>query len=1178
MNKQQSIALVSKTFESGFDKSSFVGFVRNLLNEYEADEFSYAGRYVPDSFKDYISHYARIGKYTDSKEKRIDILVVYLKKETSIERARSMQRNFIAGYLKGNYGTDSYKDAALVAFVSPNGEDWRFSLVKLEVRLDADDGGRMKLHDEFTPARRWSFLVGGHENSHTAQRQFQPLLEDIENNPTLEKLEEAFNIEKVTREFFEKYRALFIWTKDELDKVVEKDPTVKADFVSKGIDTVNLAKKLLGQIIFLYYLQKKGWFGVPRNAAWGEGSRNFLRDLFVKSQSEKKNFFNDILEPLFYEALRLDRSHDDNYYSRFNCKIPFLNGGLFDPMNNYDWVKTDILLSNELFSNQNKTIEGDTGDGILDIFDRYNFTVKEDEPFEKEVAIDPELLGKAYEKFNAIRPDNYAEFVKALKSGKKGDESKFNKQYGVYYTPREIVHYMCQQSLINYLHSELNPNMAYQKLGEDQLDMFGNALGGQLDLIIDHPITEISKEDIALLIQHSENWRENEERVGAAGKETDTYSYKIPESIRKNASLIDEQLSVIKVCDPAVGSGAFPVGMMSEIVKARQMLGTYTKANKTNYDFKRQCIENSLYGVDIDAGAVEIAKLRLWLSLIVDEDDIQNIKPLPNLDYKIVCGNSLVGFPEKWGSPIENEIESLIHQHFNETNVTQKNELKAKIDEKIESRYRNSLSIFGYQVNFDFRTAFSEAFQKRGGFDVIIANPPYVGQKGNQNLFSEMKHDKNFEKKMDYWYFFLHKAHYISNNNGLTTFITPNYWVTANGAKKLRNKIVNGFYFIEWINFNDNNVFDAGIHANVFILRKTEAKNKFVQCTIYNNIYSDDLISHKNTEFNFTVDQNYLYQQWTGFVHFLPQRSLSIVKKLIQNSLPLCDISTTGKRKAGITAGKHLTNGICNINQGLVTGKDRYIEDDVNEGVFVVNQTECAIFNEKDRVRLRPFYKNSDIKRYFASQSPKFYLVSVNDIDSELELKAHYSSIYMHLTKHKELLKKRSVNGVLQSAYQKGKWWALTTDRPNIDFSAEKILCPQRSNENTFGYSNTEWYAASDVFYITLNNKSYSLKYILSILNSKVAYYWLYYMGKRKGDILELTLEPLQFIPIKNISHEKQLPYISLVDRILAAKRINPQADTSTWEDEIDQLVYKLYGVTKEDVDIAEGNRHHRYV
>ena len=137
-----------------------------------------------------------------------------------------------------------------------------------------------------------------------------------------------------------------------LDKAVTASPKTKADFESKGIDTVNLAKKLLGQIIFLYYLQKKGWFGVPRDGEWGEGSKNFLRELFEKKHGDYKNFFNDILEPLFYDALRNDRSYDDHYYSRFDCKIPFLNGGLFDPMNNYDWVKTDILLPNELFSQQ----------------------------------------------------------------------------------------------------------------------------------------------------------------------------------------------------------------------------------------------------------------------------------------------------------------------------------------------------------------------------------------------------------------------------------------------------------------------------------------------------------------------------------------------------------------------------------------------------------------------------------------------------------------------------------------------------------------------------------------------------------------------------------------------------------------------------------------------------------
>ncbi len=355
MNEQQAIARVQKIFTSAFDRSGYLDFLKNLLNEYDDEGArSNQGARIPDKFKNYVEKLERVGKYrVDDRE--VMLFIVYLKNETSLDRARTLQRNFIVHYLQMDM-----KDAALVAFVSKNPADWRFSFIKMEYRYDEQ---KNKVREEFTPAKRWSFLVGANETSHTAQRKLVPIMADDEHNPTLADLEDAFNIEKVTKEFFEKYRQLFIRTKDELDKVVEKDVKVRADFEAKGIDTVNFAKKLLGQIIFLYYLQKKGWFGVGRDAAWGEGSRNFLRELFDKKHTEYKNFFNDILEPLFYDALRKDRSEDDHYYHGFKCKIPFLNGGLFDPMNNYDWFETDILLPNELFHNTTKTKEGDEGGG-----------------------------------------------------------------------------------------------------------------------------------------------------------------------------------------------------------------------------------------------------------------------------------------------------------------------------------------------------------------------------------------------------------------------------------------------------------------------------------------------------------------------------------------------------------------------------------------------------------------------------------------------------------------------------------------------------------------------------------------------------------------------------------------------------------------------------------------------
>ena len=228
MNREQARQLIKDTFEATFNKGKFIIFIKDLLNKIEGSTFTYRGNFIPDAFEQYISTLERIGKYTDG-ENEIDLLIVKLKKEVSLERARTMQRNFIAWYLNGSRG-EKQKDAALVAFVSPDEEDWRFSLVKMDYRFEEGKAGMVKVKEKFTPARRWSFLVGKNEKSHTAQSRIVPILEDDEHNPTLTQLEEAFNIETVTKEFFEKYRDLFIRTVDELDKIVKKDEKVRKDF------------------------------------------------------------------------------------------------------------------------------------------------------------------------------------------------------------------------------------------------------------------------------------------------------------------------------------------------------------------------------------------------------------------------------------------------------------------------------------------------------------------------------------------------------------------------------------------------------------------------------------------------------------------------------------------------------------------------------------------------------------------------------------------------------------------------------------------------------------------------------------------------------------------------------------------------------------------------------------
>ncbi len=736
MDKNSARQLVGDTFRGSFEKGRFYRFVKELLNHVTDAQFMYAGNRVPDAYKPYIHSLERLGKYQDPEGKKIDILVVNLEKGSSLERARTMQRNFIAWYLNGSRGGE-LKDAALVAFVSPDSADWRFSLVTMEYKITETLTGKVKAQAEYTPARRYSFLVGEHETSHTAQSRLVPPIEDDKNDPTLKQIEEAFNIEKATKEFFGKYRELFIQLLDTLDGILESDKAIKKDFANKGVSTADFAKKLLGQIVFLYFLQKKGWFGVKRHQPWGSGSKQFLRELFAKKHGGYDNFFNDILEPLFYEALRQERQED--YYSRFDCRIPFLNGGLFDPLGDYDWIETDILLPNELFSNATKTKEGDTGTGILDVFDRYNFTVNEDEPLEKEVAVDPEMLGKVFE--NLL-------------------EVKDRKSKGTYYTPREIVHYMCQESLINYLATELDG--------------------------------KVPKEDIETLVRHGESVVEHESRIIKHGKETERYSHRLPESIRDNAKQIDTALETIRICDPAVGSGAFPVGMMTEIIRARNALSAYlgNSSARTIYDFKRHAIQNCLYGVDIDPGAIEIAKLRLWLSLVVDEEERGTIQPLPNLDYKLVCGNSLLGVEhDLFNQPLFDKLEQLKASYFAETNTKKKHALKDQIEEVISKLTKG-------HKDFDFEVYFSEVFHEKGGFDVVIANPPYIDSEAMVNKgLSDLREYIASTFKMakgnwDIYIAFFEVGFGLLSKTGCLTFITPDKWISKPFGDALRQNTI----------------------------------------------------------------------------------------------------------------------------------------------------------------------------------------------------------------------------------------------------------------------------------------------------------------------------------------------------------------------------------------------------
>ncbi len=1120
MNKDEAHRIVRETFQNSFDKGRFRYFVKNMLVGIdESKAFPILrGQYIYEPFRPRIKQYERIGTYTDPDGKKIDILIVYLHRHTTLDHGRTTQRNFIARYLKER----GEKDAGLVAFVSPGSEDWRFSLVRMDYRLTQTPKGNPRAALDFTPARRWSFLVGSHENSHTVQSRLVPVMTGLESNlPTLSRLEDIFNIETVTKEFFEKYRELFLRTREILDTIVSEDLKVAADFATKGVSTVNFSKKLLGQIVFLYFLQKKGWFGVGRDAGWGTGPRDFLRELFEGKHCTYKNFFNDILEPLFYQALRQDRRDDDDYYDKLNCKIPFLNGGLFDPIGGYDWVHTDMFFPNELFSNDKMTKEGDTGSGILDVFDRYNFTVKEDEPLEKEVAVDPEMLGKVFE--NLL-------------------EVKDRKSKGTYYTPREIVHYMCRQCLISYLETELGcVAVACEKLGDNQLDMFGNKTKtGQMDLVIEHGAgPSIPGKDIEILIHLGEQVGENEAAVEAKGRETDTYSYKMPETIRQNASLIDRKLADLRICDPAVGSGAFLVGMMNEIVKTRSVLNIFVKgSNKTLYAFKRECIEKSLYGVDIDPGATEIAKLRLWLSLVVDEEDIREIKPLPNLDYKVVSGDSLGSMTwDVWENTLIKELEKLKTDYFDETSPGKKKDKKGRIDALIAR-------LTGNDGQFKYPTQFSEVFGERHGFDIVMANPPYVRQEGIKELKPMLS--KAFRDfycgTADLYTYFYKRGIELLKPEGHLCFIAPNKFMRAGYGKNTRELLAQKVTPKIVIDFCDLPIFDATTYPSIILLtKKKPEKDDAALAATFTDAGQLQRIEETLDAVGFAMPLKSLRKE--GWTLESPE-VLRLIEKL----------KATGKPLGEYVNGR--------FYRGILTG--------LNEAFVIDEATRQRLISEDPRSDelIKPWLRGRDIKKWKA-QWAGLYLITIpssanknwpwSDARSEKEARPifrnAYPAIYSHLSQWEARLQKRDDQGKF--------WWELRSCIYYEEFERPKIIYPNITKTNIFAFDTTGWFTNQKCFIIPTDDPC-----LLAILNSKVTTKWFQKtLPLLRGGFYEPSAIFMENFPVPTIDGSRRSSIISLIQQILENPD-NPSVQGLVMD--VNRLIYDFYKLTPEEIAIIE--------
>lgn len=1126
MHEEAARKLIKETFNQSYSHDRFRKFIRELTKNYEDRNTS--GQ-VPNNFKDSIKSVFRVGKYVDAERNEIEILAVTLAKDTSLDRARTLQRNFVAHHL-----SDHDKEAALVAFVSPDSNSWRFSLVRRELSLTRSFKGKTKAGQDFSPARRFSFLVGENEHTHTAQRQLIDLLKS-DNRPSLKTLEKAFNIEQVTEEFFEEYRELFNRVNEKTTTYLKDHPDIQAHFIERDIEPADFAKRLLGQIVFLYFLQKKGWLGVPRKAKWGEGSRTFLRDLYNKAESEGKNFFDSYLKHLFYDALNHDRSDVDHYYSMFDCRIPFLNGGLFEPYHDYKWEQWDIKLPNTLFHERGSSLFGEDGKGILDVFDRYNFTVAEDEPLEREVAIDPEMLGKVFEKLLPVK-----------ERGK----------LGTFYTPREIVHYMCQESLIAYLFSH------FPMLDKSELDDFIR----HCDLYLEHDAT--------------------------------------PQAIRDQAKKIDEVLANIKVCDPAIGSGAFPVGMMVEIIRIRKVIGLFLSNQvATNYELKRQTIQNCLYGVDLDPGAIEIAKLRLWLSLVVDEDNFDQIQALPNLDYKIMQGNSLLQSYEgiklfedallkqhdhtahrrrqleaefkemqdrfmtfvtgsasmsnqrernalekalrekkkeidsylekaktqedtplfaKVSKAVElaERLKKLHHDFFDTDRPKKKKELKAEIEtlewQLIETSLREKnkadkipdiqkLQRHNVKPYFLWKLHFNEVFAgDNGGFDIVIANPPYVfARESKKKGFSQddkktlYESYKLAEYQVNLYPLFIELSSNILRADGSLCLITPNNWMTINTNKTLRRFVLEQ-QDIKIVNFYAKVFATASVDSSIIIFRKGSSNKKI---SLYE--YTDDfhLIANESTDtFSKKIDA-------IINIEALKNNNIpALIEKIEMASNKLNDISIV---KSGLQA-YEVGKGIPSLTKEMKDARIYHANTYVDESYI-------------------KYLDGKDVCRYYLSWSGEYLKYGSN----------------------------------------------LASPRNMALFSGKRILVRQIPSKPPYCIH------ATFVEDIILNDRNsmnvIELRddpfYMLAILNSRLVSFWFEHkFGKlQRGVFPQFKINELKIFPLpKTVSKEKKNLLIQLALTAVRQKQISSKADVTALDRKIDEEVYRLYHLTDAEIALIE--------
>jgi hypothetical protein len=864
---------------------------------------------------------------------------------------------------------------------------------------------------------------------------------------------DSFNFEPINNKFYLELVEHFSILVNHLEKKFEKKSSVM------------FTTRLIGRILFIWFLNKKGL--INQNINYFE----------VENPLDQISYYKDKFEILVFETLNKEiseRKHKDKI-------TPYLNGGLFD-ISETDFYNSKELTFPNSFFNQ-----------LYETLNKYNFTVDESSPNFQQVAIDPEMLGSIFESL-----------LKEQISENTGKNKK--EESGAVYTPREIVSYMCEEAIIEYLKEKI-------PFKEDR--------DKRIEELVRLPETIFRDQDQ----NKRRDWKPYNEQI-----------LKVLKGDNKNPP--------IRILDPAVGSGAFPIGMLNILVKIYSRLDS--KYEKNISQLKREILFNSLYGVDIEQIAIEICRLRAWLSIIVDITDKDQIEPLPNLDFKFTCANTLVSLKDNKQSTLfedtnlKQNLISIRDEYFNTTKKKRKIKLQKDYEQLTNSEdlfdSDNTRLLKSYRP-FDIGASslFYDPEIHHGVkiFDIIIGNPPYIRQEDFKEFKPYLK--KNFtvfHAKADLLTYFIEQSYNFLKHKGILNFIISNKFARADYGKDIRKFLTSKTKILSFIDFGDTEIFKSVTTMTAILSFKKTISEKSEKFKYLN--FNLLINKKKSIDFIFKTDlydydiEDLSEDNWS----FDSKSKLKIKNKFSLN-------------------GTLLEKWNIEIYRGIVTGLNKAFIIDKEKKDFLISQ------HQSSSELLKPLLRGKDINRYKLNYKDKWIITTFPSLNLNIEdfpaIKKYLEQFYKELQQTGEL-GSRSENS--------GKWFEIQSTVASWEsFETTKIIYPGITKHMPFYYDTQNFYINDKCFIITGS----SLEYLTCLFNSKLFNYnFRDNFPVLLGGVRELRGVFFKKIPIKKVSENQNLFFKDILLKIQPlASKDKPYIEL---ENKIDIFLYKFYELSFDEI------------